>query len=157
MLDRVATSCGVADLPILVVGRAAGATWKSELEFAPDLWPGAGPLGGLHTALSASGTDVLLVGCDMPWLSPDAVLWLIAQNAASSGGVVAERDRAEPLFAVYPVSCRDEVESRLRAGTRSLMGLIRELDLPRVSVPKDLHSSLDDADSPSDLEERANG
>ena len=156
MLSRVAAACATLGLRRIIVGRAPGATWESELEVVADTWPGAGPLGGLHTALSAAGTDVLLLGCDMPWVSTEALRWLIAERTVHSGGVVAERERIEPLFAVYPASSCTEIKGRLERGERSLMGLIRLLGLPTVRAPDALWRSLDDADEPRDLERRGN-
>ena len=40
------------------------------LSVFPDRRPGLGPLGGLYTALSATATPVLLLACDLPFLTP---------------------------------------------------------------------------------------
>ncbi len=70
----------------------------------PDLLPGLGALGGLHTALSAATHPyAAVVACDMPFASPEIFLYALAQLRERSADVVIPRTEAgmEPFHAVY--------------------------------------------------------
>jgi molybdopterin-guanine dinucleotide biosynthesis protein A len=79
-----------------------------------DIVPGCGPLGGLHAALTAArGDAVLLVACDMPYLSTPFLAYLLAL-AAGAEIVVPQSERGyHPLCAVYTRACLDPAAVRL--------------------------------------------
>lgn len=52
---------------VLVVGRSAGAA--ADRYRVSDAWPGCGPVGGIATALRHSGTDCLVISCDLPFMT----------------------------------------------------------------------------------------
>lgn len=76
----------------------------------PDLTPGAGPLGGLHAALSwareRGDPGVFLLGCDLPLVPPALVARLATGFDAARPTVPASPGPLgiEPLCACYPVS-----------------------------------------------------
>src|SRR5208282_447595 len=54
-----------------------------------DDWPGAGPLGGIATALRASNAAWnLVVACDLPYLTKEWLDFLVARALASSADAV---------------------------------------------------------------------
>jgi molybdopterin-guanine dinucleotide biosynthesis protein A len=73
-----------------------------------DVFPGQGPLAGIHAALRASATDLnLVLAVDTPLLTPEFLQYL-ARRANASGAVVTvprtregERDHLHSLCAVY--------------------------------------------------------
>jgi molybdopterin-guanine dinucleotide biosynthesis protein A len=118
----------VAGAPAIVgnpeVYRALG------LRAIADDWPGAGPLGGIATALRAAATPwSLIVAIDLPYLTREWLEYLIARGLASSAdAVVATNERGpEPLCAMYhqraePV-LRGLVERDMRKVTRALLDI----------------------------------
>src|SRR5258705_7435149 len=67
MAERVKSLCGNATL----VGPRARYAHLG-LPVVEDIYPGAGPLGGLYAALTNSNVDwSLVVACDMPHLTPE--------------------------------------------------------------------------------------
>jgi molybdopterin-guanine dinucleotide biosynthesis protein A len=85
----------------------------------PDVYPGIGTLGGIHAGLLAASHELaLVVGCDMPFLNPDVLAWLV--DAAGGVDLIAFRHRLgmEPLHAVYRKSCLPAVEGAIRSGER---------------------------------------
>jgi len=74
------------------------------VRLVPDLRPGRGALGGLHTALaSASHPLVAVVACDMPFASLE-IFQYACQVIEESGADVAiptTGDGLEPLHAIY--------------------------------------------------------
>jgi molybdopterin-guanine dinucleotide biosynthesis protein A len=90
-----------------------------KLPLYPDIRPGRGPLGGLHTALvSAKYAGVAVVACDMPFASATllrAAADLLLQDEADV--VIAETAEGyEPLHAVYRrETCIPAIESAIEA------------------------------------------
>lgn len=85
---------------------------------------GAGPLAGIHTALSASGAAWnLIVACDMPGISASFLRSLLA--AAESSGAdcllpAGPSGLPEPLCAVYHLRCLDSIGAALDRNVRKI-------------------------------------
>jgi molybdopterin-guanine dinucleotide biosynthesis protein A len=99
-----------------------------------DIVPGCGPLGGLHTALNAArGDAVLLVACDMPYLSTPFLAYLLSLTAGADI-VVPQTERGyHPLCAVYTRACLEPAAARLadrRLRMRELVGSMRTRVVP---------------------------
>jgi len=108
----------------------------------PDDVQGAGPLGGLATALRrASQPMIVLAACDMPFIRWRLVEYLL--SLAGTAQVVLPRvhGEAEPLLAVYSRACLPAVERALAAGERRMVSF-----LPSVQVREVEEESLLAAD-----------
>jgi molybdopterin-guanine dinucleotide biosynthesis protein A len=82
-----------------------------------DILPDHGPLAGIHSALThASGSDVLVVACDMPWLNRDLLAHLISLRETADVVVPRWSKFPEPLHALYSKRCLPAIEKQLRAG-----------------------------------------
>src|SRR5258705_3033051 len=76
ILDRQLAALAPAVDDVVIVGGARATVH--------DIVPGCGPLGGLHAALTAMrGDAVLLVACDMPYLSTPFLAYLLSLAAAA--------------------------------------------------------------------------
>jgi len=94
-----------------------------DLRVIGDDFPGAGPLGGIATALRASQAPWnLIVACDLPYLTEKWLEHLIARARASRADAVlpvSERG-AEPLCAAYHKSGESAISAALARGTRKV-------------------------------------
>lgn len=101
------------------------------LPVVADARAGAGPLGGLYTALTTAGAGwVLVVACDMPTLNTRllAHLLTVAQDTPGAAAVVPRWEgRAHPLHAAYHVSALPIITAQLDAGTLALGALFDRL------------------------------
>lgn len=96
----------------------------------PDRSPGAGALSGLRTALQAAhGDKVLVLACDMPFVSRPLLIHLI--ELAPQADVVIPRPGGEyePMHAIYDKGCLPEIEASLKAGDMRMISFF-----PRVRV-----------------------
>ena len=136
------------ELARAATGSAPGNTWivgKAEkfAGFGPvveDLYPGQGPLAGIHAALTASATDLnLIVAVDMPFLKPEFLSYLIKQARASTAAVVVPRTSRglQPLAAVYRREFAAVAERSLRAGQNKIVLSLAEVQT-RVIEPEEL-------------------
>jgi molybdopterin-guanine dinucleotide biosynthesis protein A len=116
------------------------------LEVVDDRWPGAGPLGGVVTALEAAAErgarTVLVVGCDTPFVSTRSLRRLLDAAAADQVDVaLATTGRDEPLCAAWNTSCRSVLRASFDAGERAVHRAIARWSVVRVPVePAELHN-----------------
>jgi len=153
LLARVADAATAAGLPVVVVGRSEPAGWDvAGCGFAPDDEPGLGPLGGLVSALRATTGPVLLLSCDMPLLTEDAVRWLAdaASAMALDRGLVTVTDRPQQLFAVYTQAVLPLAEARAAGDDRSLRGLIAQGGFAEIAAPDWVCVQLRSANTPEE-------
>ena len=88
-----------------------------------DDWPGAGPLGGIATALQASNASWnLIVACDLPYLTKAWLEHIVARALASAADAVLPMNErgAEPLCAMYQKECEPVIRAALERGTRKV-------------------------------------
>ena len=106
----------------------------------PDLYPGAGPLGGILTALHDTSADWNLVtACDMPGLSAEFLRLLIDAAAGRPADALVPAGPSghpEPLCAVYHRRSRQALEGALGRGVRSVRAALEGLRAAVVSVPE---------------------
>ena len=90
--------------------------------FAPtieDIFPGCGPLGGIHAALRSSRTDLnVILAVDVPFVSLALLDYLISRATCSNANVTLARAAGgfQPLCAIYRRSFADAAENALLAG-----------------------------------------
>jgi molybdopterin-guanine dinucleotide biosynthesis protein A len=95
-----------------------------------DIYPGRGPLAGIHAALAVSDASLnLITAVDMPFLQLEFLNYLIARARQSQAEVVAPRagGRLQPLCAIYRRSFADVAQRSLQAGKNKLELLLREV------------------------------
>lgn len=129
-------------------------------EVIEDIFPGCGPLGGIHAALSHATTKFsLVIAVDTPFLSPD-FLSFMATRALASGAVVTTPEIAgytQPLCAVYSMEFLPLAEQALKSGNYKIVPLfpkertlaIREAELARFAFTPEMFDNLN---TPEDLE-----
>lgn len=99
----------------------------------PDRSPGAGPLGGIETALYHTRADWnLVVACDMPKLTAEFLRELLDAGEHRQAGVLlpaGPTGRPEPLVAVYHRCCGPALRRALDAGVRRVTEALASLDV----------------------------
>ena len=147
---------GVTD-DIMAVGRDA--VHDERVRTVADRRPGMGPLAGLEAALEhARDHSVLLLACDMPYVTAPLLAHLVSL-APTADAVVPRTDRGyHPLCAVYHRRCMEAVRRRLDTGALALQGLLQEITV-RVVEGQELAQFgretrlLANANTPSDLDQ----
>ena len=104
---------------------------------ALDDYPGEGPLGGIATALRRAHHErVLLVACDLPFLSVPLLRWMIEQDRSRAAIVpcIPGRSRQETglvrqsTHAIYARSMLADVEDALGRGIRQAARVLASVD-----------------------------
>ena len=78
---------------------------------------GAGALGGLYTALMDALTEqVLVIGCDMPFLNAPFLTYLMERGRNADAAVPRDERNRHPLCASYARRIAGHLHSRITAG-----------------------------------------
>jgi len=110
-----------------------------------DILPGAGPMSGLHAALTALPDDgVFLVAADLPFACPHAAMKVIGLCGDNNACVIRlPGGRLEPLFGFYRRALLPMCEAALRAGDFKMTALLPDIGTRFVS-PGELGASWDE-------------
>jgi molybdenum cofactor guanylyltransferase len=101
-----------------------------------DVFPGCGPLGGIHAALRATETELnLMVAVDMPFVKSGFLEYLIASAFQSAAVVTVPRGASgsQPLCAVYRREFADAAEKALRESKNRIDALFAEVEIRAIS------------------------
>ena len=137
---QIAALDAVADR-IILVGTAERPPEWPDLEVWPDLRPGCGSLGGVYTALKAGAAPVLVVACDLPFLTSAFLAFLFDALGDRDAVVPRTEDGLHPTCGVWAPACAEPIGRRLDSGrlkvAEALAGLrVREVG-PREIEPFD--------------------
>jgi molybdopterin-guanine dinucleotide biosynthesis protein A len=129
-----------------------------EAERVVDVYPGCGPISGLHAALGKTKDEgVFMAAADLPFSSPEAALKIMELcGDASAAMLVDEMGRFEPTFGYYKKELLPEAERLIKDGRYKLMLLFDNFELRKISRDElgELWSErlLDNINYPEDYE-----
>jgi len=112
-----------------------------------DILPNAGPLGGVHTALSnAHSTRVLVVAGDMPFVSAPFLGYVLQTGQSVDVAIPRTEEGYQPLCASYHRSCADVITRRIGGRALKVSDVISETNRYEVGAseiaPFDPHGTL---------------
>ena len=139
LVQHVANQAGVVSHPVTLVGSASRYA-NLGYPVIEDIFPGNGPLGGIHAALAHTVSDWnLILACDMPQATPDFLSQLSAraEGCGLSAVVPVSPDGlAQPLCAAYHRRCAGDMERALRTHIRKVADAIAAFDVDFWPVPE---------------------
>ena len=121
---------------------------------------GMGPLAGLATGMRRLAEDgfagpVLLVACDLPFLTPELLGMLATELAGAQAAVPVADGRLQPLAACYDASVLPVAESLVAQGRLSMGALLDAIAVspvqPEAWAGYAGPGALTDVDTPADL------
>jgi molybdenum cofactor guanylyltransferase len=118
---------------VLLVTNAPLTYVDLDVRMVTDLVPGKGSLGGIYTGLFyAPSPQAFFVGCDMPLLNRDVILYFL--RLAESADIVVERceDYWEPLHAVYSRKFLKPIERLMEHGELKIIEAYKWMKLREV-------------------------
>jgi molybdopterin-guanine dinucleotide biosynthesis protein MobB len=136
LIDRVVAGLGHGFEEPTLLGAGQVPSSVAELRRIPDVPDVAGPLAGFLAAMRWDPEAVwLMVACDQPSITPDAVAWLLDQREPGRWAIMPrlEGGPVEPFLAVYEPQSRGLLDALARS--RSL-GPWRLAEDPRVVDPR---------------------
>jgi molybdenum cofactor guanylyltransferase len=124
LLDRALSVMGAVCGSIKIVGDSAKFAKYESTKYGPvvaDIFPGCGPLGGIHAALVPSSAELnLMLAVDMPFVSAELLAFILAAAEDESNHAIITVARTgkglQPLCAVYRREFSAVAEQALRVG-----------------------------------------
>lgn len=120
-----------------------------------DVYPGCGPMSGIHAAFLSSDCDALVVApCDAPYYSKELAQYLARQYEENLDALVLfdEEGRVHPLSGVYSKSCLPVLEAHLKEGKFKLMRMLESMRLKKIGLPQEFGGRLfENLNTPEDL------
>jgi len=117
LLARALHVAGTVCRSVSIVGDPA--RFKEHGAVVDDIFPGCGPLGGIHAALASSSADLnLMLAVDMPFVSEELLAFLFAEAENDEALVIVPctGQGLQPLCAIYRREFAAAAETALRAG-----------------------------------------
>jgi molybdopterin-guanine dinucleotide biosynthesis protein A len=134
LLERLARILREVVEPLVVVARPDQplAVLPAEITVARDRHDGRGPLEAIATGILALPVETgaaFIASCDLPWLRPEWIRFLIAQLEPADEAVIPRVDGvAQPLAGIYRTTLVSAIDARLARDERSVhtfLGTIR--------------------------------
>jgi len=120
-----------------------------------DVYPGCGPMAGIHAALSMTDCDALVTApCDAPYYGKALAEYLAQQYTPEMDALVTvdETGRVHPLCGVYSKRCLPVLEEHLRAGKFKIMRMLEHVSLKTIVLPECFSGSVfENLNTPEDL------
>ncbi|MEP7267504.1 MAG: molybdenum cofactor guanylyltransferase [Saprospiraceae bacterium] len=108
---------------------------KFGLEVIPDLIADVGPAGGIHAALSHTDSEqIFVVSCDMPYITTDAIQYMIEQASQSQITLPLNREKIEPLFGVYSKECLPLWQQLIEQRMIKLQEMVTHFELLKINI-----------------------
>ncbi len=151
MARRVADALIAAGCdPVMLVGGDPDELAGLGLPVLADVHPGAGPLGGVVSAMHSAGGDLLVVACDLPYLTPRVLASFVAAADASPSAdvVVARTDRREPACVLWRPSSHSPTMASFESGERAVHRVLEQLRCIELPVQYELMRNVN---TPDDL------
>lgn len=123
MIERAMDLVRRAGIEPVVVGSFGENPRSLSARVISDDWPGAGPLGGISTALRETRAAWnLVIACDMPYLTAEWLKFLMGRAFASSADAVVPMNEngAEPMCAMYHQRAEATIREALESGIRKV-------------------------------------
>ena len=116
ILQRILETCMPLSDDVFIVANQTTVFQNYPVPVISDVYPENGPLGGLHTALTAARHDwTLVLASDMPLISTGEIEYLNSQLADNCNALLpCHHNQCHPLHAMYHKSVLAEIESTLK-------------------------------------------
>ncbi|HQE34766.1 MAG TPA: molybdenum cofactor guanylyltransferase [Flavobacterium alvei] len=108
---------------------------KFGLEVIPDLIKNIGPAGGIYTALHHSNAKLnFIVSCDMPFVTQEAIEFVVNNTNESQIVLIENKGRIEPLFGVYSKECEENWLQLIEQKIIKLQDMVLQFKLKTIPI-----------------------
>ena len=130
LLDYVYSKCQELFKEIIIVTNQPQQFIDYKTPVIEDEIRGAGSLGGLYTGLkSASNEYTFCVACDMPFLKPELIAYLIEKRLHNDVVIPKTKEGLEPLHAIYSKRCIEPIKQCIEKGVFKITHFLPEVQV----------------------------
>jgi molybdopterin-guanine dinucleotide biosynthesis protein A len=134
LIDRILKIFKGLFREVIVVTNAPLDYLDLDVTIVTDIYPGKKALGGIYTGLFfASCPHAFVAACDMPYLNPRFIAWMMQQAPAHDVVVPQSPDGLEPLHAIYAKSCLPHMKHRIIQDRLKVTGFYKGLKCLTIS------------------------
>ncbi|KJR99946.1 MAG: hypothetical protein VR68_07800 [Peptococcaceae bacterium BRH_c4a] len=139
LIERVAAIMSGVCSEIIIAGDSSGTLNKTGYRSVPDIYPGCGPLSGIHAGLSAARNQYsFIIACDMPFVDEKLMRKIIDQAEDSYEAVILKTGKFyEPLFSLYGKGYVRAAEASIEKGVYKVTASLSLVRWKTVSVDVD--------------------
>jgi molybdopterin-guanine dinucleotide biosynthesis protein A len=158
IIERVLEQVSLVAKEVILVANAPNEYAHLDCPVVPDVFSGKGALGGVYSGLKAArNPQVLVVGCDMPFLSAALLRYMILLAPGYDIVVPRTEKGIEPLHALYAKTCLPIMERMLQHNNLKIVAFfsqfrVRYVEQSEVEVLDPRHLSFFNVNTPDDLE-----
>ena len=164
IIDRQLAALSTVADDVRIVTNDPGRYGDLGVRLIPDAVAGAGPLGGIYSALlDAAHERVLVIACDLPFVTAALLERLVAESRTGEpvDAVVPRSARGlEPLCALYTTRCAAAAKDQMERGSLQVAGLLDAIRTrvlgPETLAAYDEGALFENVNTPHD-HERARG
>jgi molybdopterin-guanine dinucleotide biosynthesis protein A len=128
LIERVADVLGSVFHRVVLITNSPDEYTHLDLPMFEDMVKGLGPLGGILTGLSVITEEAgFLVACDMPFLNPALIRYIIRIRGPSHVVVPRIRGDLETLHALYSRQCLPALWKFVHAGEYQVFRFFKEV------------------------------
>jgi len=120
---------------IVICSNSAGYE-KCGYRIINDIYPGLGPIGGIHAGLYYSSTEKnIILSCDMPFVSTGLLEYLLQQSKKSMATIpVHDNAKTEPLCGIYLKAILPVIEEHIENKDFKLMNVLFRASTQQVEI-----------------------
>jgi len=140
IISKIHRALGTISNEVIIISNQAQTDYRIPAKIHPDIIENCGPLGGIHSALLHSSNEiVLVVSCDMPFISTNIANLLLdayIKNQPNVDAVIPTLNGFnEPLLAIYSKRLSSKISEILsdRKG-HSITDLLDNCNTVRVEI-----------------------
>jgi len=127
---------------VVAIGERRPLPFPGVARLVEDLFPGMGPLAGIHAALSAIHREAcLILACDMPFVRRELIAIMRERMRPGRAVVFEIGGYIEPFPGIYPRSLLARLEESLRRGDLGVQAFLRRV--PAVVLPEAVARGVD--------------
>lgn len=98
------------------------------LPTVPDLFPGCGPVAGIHACIEQSAHEHhLVIGCDLPWLSPRVFEFILQKSKGHQVVIPTQNGLKETMASYYHKSTSPTLKKALQQKRYKILDAIAPL------------------------------
>ncbi|MFZ5647729.1 MAG: molybdenum cofactor guanylyltransferase [Bacillota bacterium] len=158
MIERVAGAMSAVCSEIIIAGENSDSLEYLGYPVIPDVYPGCGPLSGIHAGLTAARNWYSFVmACDIPFPSDKLIKRIISEKEGYDAVMLKQGEYFEPLFSLYSKAFARAAEISIKKGLFKVTAALEYVGWKAVTVnPEempDLKKSLTNVNTPLDYEE----
>lgn len=142
LIERLVRSVRKVTGNLLIVTNSPEEYEFLKIPMVGDIIIGAGSLGGIYSGLKSMSTrSGLFIACDMPFIRPEFLLYMIeAQSSGPFDAVVPISEHGfEPLCALYTDTCIEPIERRLAVDDLKIIRFYDEVQVRTIHESETSH------------------